>query len=443
MYEYTLKSIWRKPARSILLCVILVLIFFGELAGIYLYSLAKQGEQDAFQYNGAAINVYGEELNMTKETYDKMFDIPGVFGINQWKEARGESAQLTIVKDHEGMTPDVAQTSDDWNENSFPMIALMDVSLFSWFYHKNGVSLTAGTFPTEENGGVLIERRLAQQNNLSIGDTIDFNVSTADFNQECSLPICGIFTADTDFIVTEDNTVGEKVYQYSPYNKIFIHYTTLANIGDFAPYSPNSCQVYVDKLENVEEVAASIGVLLGDSAQISDNTSSMVKTGGPVAIMKRFSLLILGGVLILGNVVLLILFALYGRQYRYESGIYLALGCDKRQVILQYFLSMLFLIFISLFLGGILFLLLSKTIMSQAGHMVAEANSFQLNSMIRPYYYSNLGVGFKLNTNVSGVVGISGPLGILAIAIFFLLVAMLIPIYSVLKTKTKELLRAN
>lgn len=444
MFEYAFKSVWRKPMRNAILCAIFVLIFLGEYTGIYLYSIAKQGEKDAFKYNGFAISIYGEDLNMTESTYSEILSIPHITGVNNWKEAISESDEIVCVKDHIGKDPDASQTDDDWNTNSFVMLALMDTSLDSWFYCEKTVSLTEGTYPTAENGGVMIENRLAKLNALTAGDEITFKID--EFGKECTLQICGIFKADTDFVIMENNNMGEEVYKYSPYNRVFVNYATLAEIGNYEAYPSEGCQVFVDDAENVDEVAVSLRVLFGDKAEIYNNTTTYLEHScSAVSIMKKFSSLILGGVFTLGSVVLLILFAIFAHQYRYESGIFLALGTGKHKALAQFFLSMLILILISLCVVAIIFSISSDFIITAVDKFVFRASSLSSvsNGVAGPYAYTSLGLGFQLNADVSGLVGSSGFIGMSVIALSFLLISLLIPYYSISKIKPKELLRSN
>ena len=55
----------RKPAKTIILCIIFILIIFTALVGICSSNIAKQGEQDAFIYHGASVFLKGESLNLT------------------------------------------------------------------------------------------------------------------------------------------------------------------------------------------------------------------------------------------------------------------------------------------------------------------------------------------------------------------------------------------
>ena len=51
----------RKPIESIVLCIIFIIIFLGELVGISVYSIAEKGEKDAFLYQGAALSIESED----------------------------------------------------------------------------------------------------------------------------------------------------------------------------------------------------------------------------------------------------------------------------------------------------------------------------------------------------------------------------------------------
>lgn len=431
----------RKPVKNIILCTILTLLFLGELVGMCVYSIAKNGEQDAFIYNGSSLFVNGK--NLTSEIYDKITSIDHVIGVNNWKENVAIPVGLNNVKEHTGVNPGIASEILGHRPNSVVLLALMNTKLYPWFRREKSVSLVSGTFPTYENKGILVESRFAEENNLNLGDSVTFNIQES--GKDCTFKLCGIFRVDSDFEITEHNKYGEGVFIYSPYNVIFLDYTYASEVIGFESLAKYGFELYVDRYANVEGVASALHNLLGNDADIQNNSNYYLSNERSIVVlMKNYSLAILGYVSVVGGIVMLLILSFFASQYKREIGIFLALGCKKSRIVLQFFLSMLILIVISFTLSYIVYSFTAEKIV-RGIDMTAEkviSQSYKDNSY-GPYITPQLGQKFKMQIDVNMMVSLSNYIKIFMIAIGLLILSMLIPIYSIITTKPKFLLSNN
>ena len=243
-----------------------------------------------------------------------------------------------------------ADTEDvTWNTNSVVLLSMMNTELYPWFRYEKSVSLINGTYPSYENQGIIIENKFAEQNNLSLGDDVTFAIEES--GNEHTYKVCGIFQVDSEFEITEHNNLGEGVYIYSPYNVVFLDYEYAAETMGFESCLPYGCTVFVDKFESIDQVGSELRELLGKDVDIYNTASDYLSNeAGVVVLMKNYSLLIFGYVSVIGGIVMLLILTFYAAQYRSEVGIFLALGCKKGRIVLQYGISMLLIIALAFFI---------------------------------------------------------------------------------------------
>lgn len=443
IFKCAMAYIIRKPVKNIILCAVLSLIFLGELYGMCIYFVAKSGEEDAFIHNGFALLVEGENLNLTSEMYDEILSIDYVMGVNNWKENQSVPVGMNNVKEYTGVEPENPSVDVDWRADSVTLLALMNTELFDWFRWEKSVSMIKGTYPNSENKGILIESRFAKENDLDLGDNATFTIMET--GKDCTFEVCGIFHVDSDFQITEHNNLGEGVFQYSPYNVIFIDYEYAAQVIGFESYAKYGCQIYVDRYDNVERVASDLHDLLGEDANIFNNaTNYLVNERSVVSLMKNYSFLILGFVFVIGGIIMLIILTFFASQYKRESGIFLALGCKKSRIVLQYFLSMLIVIVISVVISGIVFSFTAEKISSSINDTAKQvvSQSYQ-DTSYGPYITPQFRQGFEMRIEINEAVSSFDYIIIFIIALWFLLLSMVIPIHSIISVKPRFLLSNN
>ena len=429
----------RKPMKSIILCIIFVLIFLGELIGIGTYSIANKGEGDAFHYLGPAISIESEDGKLTDKDYKNIASLEHVEGFSNWKENRVTPVDMNIVNDYTGVSPDVNSEGDTKNFNSAVLLALMNTELYSWFRYEKAVSLISGFYPSYENQGIIVESRFAKENGLNVGDEAIFVIEES--GDELTYKVCGIFQVDSDFVITDENTLGDGVFIYSPYNVIYINYEYASETIGFESRLPYGCNIFVDKMENVDQVGMQLRELLRENIDIYNVTSGYLSNEvSIVTLMKNYSFMILGYVSLIGCIIMLLILTFYASQYRHESAIFIALGYKKRQVILQYGISMLLIIIVSFLVARLIHFLTANGIIGGLANIAENVAPGPMFGSGAPYDIPNLGQGFSLNLDMKEMVSTSNYLVILLISLGFLLISMVIPLYSIITTKPKFLL---
>lgn len=430
----------RKPVKTIILCTIFVFIFFAALVGICLDNIAIQGEQDAFVYHGASVFLETESQKLTFEDYKQINDIDHVLGTFVINSSVALPIGSENVKEHTGVDINNSNGSDPLRDY-ISILSLMDVEHYSLFQREEAVSLIKGEFPDNENKGALIESRYAEQNNLDIGDSLTFQLQ--DTEKICQFRICGIYKIDSDFVILDSENIVEGIYTFSPYNNILLDYESSIEQMKFEPDYQIGCGIYVDRMENNESVAAALKAIFGDKVKIYlESPKQFRETFGVISIIREYAQMILIGICGIGGILLLIIFTFIAGQYRYECGIFLVLGEKKCRTVLRYIVSMFILVIVSLILAIIIYHFTAESLINKindtANWVVSQGK--ENIYVVGPYETPALGQGFQLELNTAIISNIKTIAMIIGYVIGCQLLAMIVPLYQIYTTKTRNIL---
>lgn len=429
---------WKK---NLIIILVMMVTLVGILSGIGMYAIAVQGEKDAFRYNGHAFILYDNENRLGEEEYNKLLEIDSVVGVNDTSEYIVTPNQLENVKDHEGEVKETIEPDERYNSEVMVLMAEQDISLDSYFYWEKSVSMVEGDFPDAENQGVIVESRFAELNQLHVGDEISFDVN--DMDKTCHVKITGIYKVDSDFIVTEDNDMGDAVYVCSPYNTIYTNYKTVAEQLNIEEYNTGACLLFVDSIDNVEATVAKIMEIYGERFSFYDNYSGYLDGDGRiVTIMKNYAQLILVYAAGIGILVLLIVLSIFAKQYQNECGIYMALGYSRVKILMQYFCSILMMGIMALLGGVVLFTAFSSKIVSVWNGAVTDTydSTGTISSVISPYEIPSIGQEFSVDLDIMSMLQAPYIIAFLVAFLLILILAIIIPCYSIFAMKPRQLL---
>lgn len=173
-----------------------------------------------------------EEL--TLDNIDEILAIENVLGV----EAGDATSKSTVYplnfnnsKEYTGSNP-LEQTANETYSvglelytYSVSILGYMNIEYIDFF--SRGLSnLIQGEFPTDEHPGAIITQQLAEENNLSIGDTLQFqriidttytNFETGTIelaNQIIEVEIIGIYSTDLTFDIGGDTGMGSAKFLF-------------------------------------------------------------------------------------------------------------------------------------------------------------------------------------------------------------------------------------
>lgn len=436
----------RCPVRTLLVSFIIAAVLSVELLGLGLNTTSAEGREYAYIYNGFALGMYDEGLYLTEEDYDAIEQIEHVTGVGgHFMEMLVTPDNACNVKEHTGVTPAESEASPDGSRRAEQMVlvAIVDIPMYEVFRRDRSVLIIDGTYPDEENGGVLIESRFAALNDIAVGDALSLHID--EMQKDIAVDVSGIFYVDTEFEILETNTQGDGAYIYSPYNHIYIEYMYASELVGFKPAIEHGCNVYVDSAENVGYVKNELRKIVGEAVEISDNTTNYLERGnGVIGVLGGLSKIICLLTLVLGSVLLLILFSFFFISFRKDVGIYMAFGESRGKCLIRYMAMQLTYTIIGAVVFAILWLLLSDPVVRLVNMQLMDAayGGYSGQAVNSIYRMSNYNRSFSILIEKKYIFNADNFLRILGTAGGCFIVSCIIPLYSVLKASPKQLMNS-
>lgn len=187
----------------------------------------------------------------------------------------------------------------------------------------------------------MIEKNLADQNSLKVGDAIKVKATTSD--TAVAYTIVGIYqAADTS---SSSNTGGMRDFSFSqPYNKIYVDYKSAIPLKTVAADSGTTVggidQVVfnVNDPKNIDKVEADAKTMNIDWSKfvLSANDAAYNQMMGPIDNVGSFAMTAVYIVAIAGAIILALILMLSIKERIYETGVLLSMGEGKLKVIAQY-----------------------------------------------------------------------------------------------------------
>ena len=225
-----------------------------------------------------------------------------------------------------------------------------NTELFSYF-RTGALSLTSGRHVTSQDSHkVMISDRLAEINNLNVGDTLTLRMRAgfeASVTGECRVEIIGLFHVNGYQPIND--LVNENEISY---NWIFTDFRTFADLRDISdqyyyleykmPIYYENVTFFVEDADRLEEIIAEVEDLdVMDPLYftvVRDDT--MYKsTVDPLNSIKTLVLIAVAAIAIGCFVVLCIVFTMWIRSRRREIAIYLSLGIRKVEILGQFIIE--------------------------------------------------------------------------------------------------------
>lgn len=430
----------RHPVKSVVLFLVFLLNFTGIFSSLVLQSSAQTAEERLLNQIGATVTLdYGENYDaetdnpniFTQEVIEQLSGVEYVVGSNQHYSDYVLPQSFQNCRQFEGEDPSQQSVQMDVDAETADYVVLdgnTDLSLTDLFRNGNA-SLVDGQMPSTETPGAVLSQQLAEDNGLRVGDSISISVD----QKEYSIPVIGIYQTSAAFVISEDNAVGEAVFAYSPYNRI---YTDLDTISSVFGIDPDSLYVnfYIDQPGHVQLVGEAMKAMeldwtqytLVNTTQTSYNLMASQISG--VNSMAGLLLVLISAIAMLS---IILVTSIWAERSRYESGIFLALGTSRWYALLQQFLTticaaipaLVFSVLLAQPVAGLLLQLKSAATIQGSGTV------------------SQFETGLEINLQVE----IVSP-GVQVYAVYFLcilaavVIACLVPAWCVLRLKPREIL---
>ncbi len=438
----------RRPIKYVLFCFIITLIFLGEFIGLNGLSVAEQGEEGLFIYQGAAIAINSSDYSLTQNDYDKIYNTTYVTGINNREEMIAlPQGNVHNVKEHLGEDPQImseqmiSEGAEELLKEEFVdgvvLYAQMDTRLDNIFRWEKAVSLVEGEFPSYENKGILIESRFAKQNNLKVGDSCTFLMT--EYGKQCTFSVCGIYKVESDLYIGKNIYLGEGIYHLSPYNKTYINYDYAVETTGLVLRKTEGCNIYVDQLNHVDGVVSELEHLFGDNALVENIVFLDVSDeSATVKQMKGFSRMIVILATCIGGLLLLFIPIIFGKKNKKDYVTFFTSGYSKLKIILVHALSMLAVTALSLILASVLYRVTIDHVFAQNDKSINQSESLNTDETVSFYTTPDLNQPFSLDAYAGQLVTIHNVLIILVTVIYVIVLCLVSPVCNIIKLKEEN-----
>lgn len=359
-FNRALKYCWRQRLRSFLLLLTFTLLSTTVLIAISSEKAVEQGTKQIKETVGASVRIeldtnnqanYGSAEDfgngasgytyngdfITEKIVDKISKLENVIGYN----AKSSEGYWGVPK---SFSPFPAMVTEGL---ATPYQAVLNSSLDTRFLN--------GTYKLEEGRHIkaddsyvaLISKELADKNNLSVGDTIEFITETDIDITDTTFKIIGIFSG------TEGMSKSAITPSDIPANLGYIDMNSLSDLYDSEGYdfldvythTPEEAKELMETIKNLPEVKGKTFTFNLNSEDF-DLVSTPLSSFGSMVDTTVFVLTIIGVLIVV------LLLVLWTRGRKKEIGILLAVGRSKVEIVGQFLTENILITFLSIIVSA-------------------------------------------------------------------------------------------
>lgn len=397
--------IWAKKGKSVLMIAILSVIMIFVLAGLSIYQAANQAITNAQKSTGATVTLTQNREAMfqaiseqkaenqiassSEQSKRKTFNrtpiklseaekIAKLEGVKSYLYTAMTSADagsgITAIESSANTTSTSSESTDQqeadattgasqskggqagnppgegqgMNQGDFRIQGVSDSSLLTTFTQGEAKIIKGSAITSEDAGSnvVLIEKTLAEENNLAVGDT--FKVKDSN-DKEVELKVKGIYeTTDAG------DELGMQFNFLNPANTLITPYTMVATLdGEESGTIDEATYTLSDPAKMTSFVKQAEKLIDTDTYSLQTNDQMYQQMLQPLNNVKSFAKNIVLLVGIAGAVILTLIVMLSIKDRRYEMGVLLSLGESRVKLIGQFFVEILICLVFALGIAGV------------------------------------------------------------------------------------------
>lgn len=397
--------IWAKKGKSVLMIAILSVIMIFVLAGLSIYQAANQAITNAQKSTGATVTLTQNREAMfqaiseqkaenqiassSEQSKRKTFNrtpiklseaekIAKLEGVKSYLYTAMTSADagsgITAIESSANTTSTSSESTDQqevdattgasqskggqagnppgegqgMNQGDFRIQGVSDSSLLTTFTQGEAKIIKGSAITSEDTGSnvVLIEKTLAEENNLAVGDT--FKVKDSN-DKEVELKVKGIYeTTDAG------DELGMQFNFLNPANTLITPYTMVATLdGEESGTIDEATYTLSDPAKMTSFVKQAEKLIDTDTYSLQTNDQMYQQMLQPLNNVKSFAKNIVLLVGIAGAVILTLIVMLSIKDRRYEMGVLLSLGESRVKLIGQFFVEILICLVFALGIAGV------------------------------------------------------------------------------------------
>ncbi|MBU5265238.1 ABC transporter permease [Bacillus atrophaeus] len=361
-------SMKAKKGKTLLQLFVFTVICIFVLSGLTIQSAAQKSSELARQELGGNVTLQVDRQKQMEQQKDdgekrsfestpisvsdakKLISLDHVKSYNFITSASANAGNFDAIES----SSDSSSSSDNSNSDSKnnqgggqggPQMTSADLSIEGIVstslvdeFSDGDSKITDGRSITKSDAGkkvALINETLAEENNLSVGDSITVE-SAADEDTTVKLEVVGIYKT-----TSSGDDQAQNFSFLNPYNKIYTLYTATAALkGDDYKNMIDSAVYYMDDAENIDAFvkAAKKTSIDFDMYTLETNDQLYQQMVGPIENVASFSKNVVYLVSVTGAVILGLIVMMSIRERKYEMGVLMAIG-EKRWKLIGQFLT--------------------------------------------------------------------------------------------------------
>ncbi|KUP07860.1 macrolide ABC transporter permease [Bacillus coahuilensis p1.1.43] len=306
--------------------------------------------------------------------------------------------------------------------------------------------LIEGSHLSEDGNGALIEQSLAEENDLTVGDTIE--VTSVDETIIQELTIIGLYQTNE----VNENMQGLSIPALDPVNAIYTHYSVASTLkGEQYTNAIDSAIYYIsDPLftEDFTNLTASVDTVDWELFNLSANDQLYEQMMGPIENVAAFSSNIVYLVTIAGSIILGLIVMMNIRDRKYEMGVLLSLGEKKWKLVGQFFTEVLIIAVLAFGIATVSGTYISGVI----GEQLLSQEILESEAIVEPASFNRMAGGFQGGATLPAIQDVDvintldvsvtpKELGILGgIGFLIVMISTLLPSLTVLRLSPKTIL---
>ncbi|WP_204121757.1 MULTISPECIES: ABC transporter permease [Levilactobacillus] len=368
-------NVWAKKGRSVLLILVSSAILMFVLAGLLIRSAAVKATDQAKADVGATVTLSANRQAAFKKmqssssstskssrpkmtlTPVKLSDATKISQLSNVKSTNVTSSTTVNAKSYDVVSTSTGMGSSSGGPGGMKSSAstgdtqidgVTATSLTTAFSNSQS-KITKGrgiTAADKNTNNVVIEKDLASQNDLTVGDTITVKETAGD-KAKVKLKIVGIYKASS-------TSTSASPMSADPANTMYTSYT-LANTFKGSKYA-NTADSVTFNISNPAKVSSvkKAGKQLINTSKyaLSTDDASYQTVKASMANVKSFANKIVWLVAIAGTIILALIVILMIRERRFEIGVLLSLGEARWKIMAQFFTEMLMVIVVAVAIAG-------------------------------------------------------------------------------------------
>jgi putative ABC transport system permease protein len=315
------------------------------------------------QQQGAGGRAKFQPVSVSEEVASELLTLEHIKGYNFYANATAIAANFAPIESEESEDTSTSTAEDKGGQmEMMPGKMMGDVSMQGVMFtdavsefREEQSTLVEGRHLSNMDAGqnfLLMEITLAEENDLSIGDRVSLQSTTAEDLVEYE--IVGLY----ETTVSADNTQqGRDFAALNPYNKLYVPYSSLTPFKrDKTDGTIDSAVYFIDDPVNIDsfvELAKETGLIDLDTYMLDKNDQLFQQMMGPIEHVASFSsnvviLVTVTGAMILGLIVMMSI-----RERKYEMGVLMAIGEKRWKLVGQFLTEILVIAILALGLSSI------------------------------------------------------------------------------------------